>query len=310
MRRRGWAAVLVLVCALAWFAAPRAEAQSSPTLSISPNCGPAGTRNNISYVGSGFFPDSNVNISYDGSLFDTKVPNSAGNFSGSFFAPASSDGNHVVGADQPRRGVSATAAFKVPCPPPKTTTTTTTTAPPTTAPPPSAPRNTTTTTKPSTTTTTTTTTTVPGETTTIPEETTTVVTTPSGQVIAMTLDAPAIPPGSDDAAKGTGCAPNTMVVFTIDGKPAGTTTSNANGEFRSPLDVKDLAVGRYRVKATCDVVLIANLDVVQSSQLAPATGTLAVLIFFVLIGGLILRRQLAVDLQGIGSRKADSEDQE
>ena len=43
MRRRGWAAVLMLVCAIGWFAAPRAEAQSiSGTLSLSPTHGKAG----------------------------------------------------------------------------------------------------------------------------------------------------------------------------------------------------------------------------------------------------------------------------
>jgi hypothetical protein len=146
---------------------------------------------------------------------------------------------------------------------------------------------------------------LPGETTTVPPPT-----TPTGQVIALTLDAPAIPPGSDDAAKGTGCAPNVTVTFTIDGKKVGSTTSDDAGKFSAPLDVQDLAVGRYLVTAQCDRVLTTNLDVVLSSQLAPATGTLAVLIFLLLIGGLAVRWQIAGDFRRTDAREANGENQD
>jgi hypothetical protein len=146
----------------------------------------------------------------------------------------------------------------------------------------------------------------------LPVETTTVPppTTQPAQVTALTLDAPAIPPGSDDAATGTGCAPNVPVTFTIDGKPVGTTTSDDAGQFSAPLDVQDLAVGRYLVKAQCDRLLTTDLDVVLSSQLAPATGTFAILIFFLLIGGLAVRWQVAGDFRRTGAREADGAEQD
>jgi hypothetical protein len=143
---------------------------------------------------------------------------------------------------------------------------------------------------------------LPAETPTVPPPT-----TPTGQVTALTLDAPAIPPGSDDAAQGTGCAPNAPVAFTIDGQTVGETVADKVGDFNAPLDVHDLVVGRYKVKAVCDVTMFATLDITQAAQLSPATGTLAVLLFFLLIAGLALRWQLAGDLGLRGPREADGE---
>ena len=54
-----------------------------------------------------------------------------------------------------------------------------------------------------------------------------------------------------------------------------------------------LTVGRYDVKAHCGVILVAPLDIVLANHVDPGTSTtMVIIIFFVLIGLVVFRRQL------------------
>jgi hypothetical protein len=63
--------------------------------------------------------------------------------------------------------------------------------------------------------------------------------------------------------------------------------------FRAPLAVNTLAVGRYDVKAHCGAILVAPLDIVLANQVDPGTATtMVIIVFFVLMGLFVFRRQL------------------
>ena len=72
----------------------------------------------------------------------------------------------------------------------------------------------------------------------------------------------------------------------------GAATATEGGSFFAPLDVPDLAVGRHRVAARCGPVMATNLDLVLVTRVDPATTTLAVLVYFVLLALAVVRRQL------------------
>lgn len=71
----------------------------------------------------------------------------------------------------------------------------------------------------------------------------------------------------------------------------GTATADEVGRFDAPLTLPNLDVGRYHVVAKCGVTLDATLDVVRAGANVPATSALAVLIFFILVSGMLLRRR-------------------
>lgn len=70
--------------------------------------------------------------------------------------------------------------------------------------------------------------------------------------------------------------------------------ANALGRFSTPVDVGALPVGRYEVDASCGTLLSAPIDVVLASQVDPDTSTLAVIVFVLLVGIGLFRRQLRV----------------
>jgi hypothetical protein len=84
------------------------------------------------------------------------------------------------------------------------------------------------------------------------------------------------------------------VRFTLDASPAGRTTSGPDGAFDGTVAVPDLPLGRHLLHVTCaERTTSVALDLVVSSGVAAsgAGGTaVAVLVFFVLLGGALLHR--------------------
>ncbi len=101
-----------------------------------------------------------------------------------------------------------------------------------------------------------------------------------------------IDPGAAVTASGEGCTPFSPVALKVNGASAGQTTASAEGTFRSPVQTTGLAVGRYTVEADCGPVLLAALDVVLPSRVDSDTSTLAIIIFFILLGLALFRREL------------------
>ena len=80
--------------------------------------------------------------------------------------------------------------------------------------------------------------------------------------------------------------------MSINGVSVGHATADGAGHFRTPLQLNQLPVGRYQVDANCGPILVAPLDVVLASQVDQGTSTLAVIVFFILLGLALFRREL------------------
>jgi len=72
----------------------------------------------------------------------------------------------------------------------------------------------------------------------------------------------------------------------------GSATADDSGGFSAPVDVPALVPGRYDVVAGCGPVLTSPLDVVLATSVGQGGTALALLGFFVLLAGLLLRRGL------------------
>jgi len=217
-----------------------------------------------------------------------------------------------IDANQPKMAFSS---FIVEAPPPPPTTTTTTTLPPTTTttvrptttttkppPPPPPPPHTTTTAPHPTTTTTTTTTTVPPTTTT---------TAPAVRTLA--LDRLSVPPGGPIEATGEGCDPSVPVTLTVGKNVVAKTVSTKNGSFVIPLQLTSIQVGPHQVLAQCGVELTANFEVVLSSEVGQPTATVGIIVIFLLIGTVLLARQMRrsqAPLHETGPGEPDDESEE
>jgi hypothetical protein len=108
----------------------------------------------------------------------------------------------------------------------------------------------------------------------------------------LKLTALAIAPGAQVAANGKGCDARAPVALSIGSRSVGHTRASSSGAFHAPLTLGPLAVGRYTVVAHCGPILAAPLDIVLASQVSAATSTLAIIIFALLIGALVFRRQI------------------
>lgn len=153
-------------------------------------------------------------------------------------------------------------------PPPRTTTTTTTTAPVTT------------TTVPTTTATTTTT---------APPTTPPPITTADAPEGDLRLDRESVQPGDDLSAEGEGCTPGAPVVLTSGGQRVGSTTADATGGFTAGVEFTRVEPGRHTITAECGVVLTGAVDQIVTSSTGGSSGTLVVLVFFVLVGAALVR---------------------
>lgn len=176
----------------------------------------------------------------------------------------------------------------------------TVTATPTTTPPPPPPVTTTppppppVTTRPA----------KPGPTTTPPATTTPttppVTTTPGTSDVPTTsgtvpkpgelvLDRPSIKPGESLSASGQGCRPSRMVTLTSDGAEVGTAYTDSSGAFTAPVEFTRIEAGRHTVIAECGVRLTGAVDQVVTRSTGGQTGTLVILVFFVLAGVTVIR---------------------
>ena len=88
-----------------------------------------------------------------------------------------------------------------------------------------------------------------------------------------------------------GCEPGAAVALELGGRPVASSVADATGSFSAPIDVGDLAVGRYEVLARCGVVLSSGFDVVLVSRVDPGTATVVVLLLFFLLAAAAIRRQ-------------------
>jgi hypothetical protein len=116
----------------------------------------------------------------------------------------------------------------------------------------------------------------------------------TAQTANLTLSSPAIIPGGNTTASGTGCVANSPVVLSILGHTVATTTADQAGDFSAPITPPPPGVGHLTVVATCGAVqLTAFLDVVASVKAANPEGGAAVFCVFVLIGAVLLRGQFS-----------------
>jgi len=210
-------------------------------------------------------------------------------------------GGHTVVAQAACVGSTARTTFTVIIPIPPTTTTTppvvtTTTTPPVVMKPTTT---TTTTTLPPgvTTTTTTTTTTDSSSSSSAPSSSSgsssSSQTVPFGADGALTLDKDNIQPGDQLNASGSGCAPGSEVRLTSKDEKVGTAKADSSGRFNSPVEFGTVEPGRHIIQAQCDILLVGSVDVSLTSGTSGTSSTLVVLVFFILIGATMLRRQFS-----------------
>ncbi|UGT62296.1 hypothetical protein [Nocardia asteroides] len=102
---------------------------------------------------------------------------------------------------------------------------------------------------------------------------------------ALALTPSAIAPGGEVTASGHGCDPGAPVELKIGRTPVGTTVATADGSFTAKLTLSAIAVGRHDVATWCGRPLTAQLDVVLVSRVDSGASTLAILLFFLLLGG-------------------------
>jgi len=296
--KRGRLAVAMSVVAIsaALLVATQAQAQVAPFAILTPNHGPVGTVFQVSINDNGTV--FQCNSRGDTAQFIWDQPNmSFPRFTNITVPTGSFIGSHtklqvrctrVTGLTYNLQGI-----FNVEQP-----ATTTTTTRPTTTTTTTRPATTTTTTRPGQTTTSTTSTSTTSSTVADSSTTTslppTTVTIPGGK--GVRLDRPAAPPGGDANANGEGCDSGAPVNLSIDGDSVGHTVADAKGKFLASLVLPDLPVGRYTLTAKCGPTLTTDIDIVLASALGPPSGTLALLMFFLLIGFALVRRQIARDL--------------
>jgi len=103
--------------------------------------------------------------------------------------------------------------------------------------------------------------------------------------------------GGDLALDGTGCPPGARVRITIGERSVASTLADPAGDYSIVAALPDLPLGRHRIRAACgNATAQADVDVIG---LTASTGTAgpaaamtsaAVLTFFVLLGGSLVRR--------------------
>lgn len=266
--------------------AGNANAQYTSSVGLKPSSGPAGSSFTISWNG---FPTCRIiNFFWAGAALTQKVaPATSGQIPAT--VPASAKpGSYTVTATCTSQKQTASGTFVV-----TGVTTTTTPPPPATTPPVVTTRPT----RPGTTTTPPGTTTPPPSTTTTPPTTTT--TTPPGtpgtpgtptatstvpKPGELVLDRPSIQPGETLAASGRGCQPDRTVTLTSDGAEVGEARTDSSGAFTAPVEFTRIEAGRHTVVAECGVRLTGAVDQVVTRSSGGQTGTLVVLVFFVLAG--------------------------
>jgi hypothetical protein len=96
-------------------------------------------------------------------------------------------------------------------------------------------------------------------------------------------------PGDVLHASGSGCEAGNPVTMTANGEPVGSTMADSTGHFTSPVEFTRIEAGRRWVTASCGIVLTGAVDQVVTSSTGGHSGTLVVLVFFVLAGITLIR---------------------
>jgi hypothetical protein len=111
--------------------------------------------------------------------------------------------------------------------------------------------------------------------------------------VTVHLASPAVPVGTDDSVKGTGCPPGAPVTLRSGGQVVGTAYAGPDGSFTAPVVVDSEPIGDHQIEADCggrtgQVALVVALAQAES----PPLTTLLVLLFFILLALGLLRRWL------------------
>jgi hypothetical protein len=270
--------------------ANNANAQYTSSVGLKPSSGKAGSSFTISWS---FYPcGTAITFSWNGTPMWTAnatLQQTSGTVAATVPAGAQPGTYPVTGTctnARTKQPLSAGSRFTV-------TGTPTTTPPPVTTtpgtPPPVTTRPTTpgtTTTPPSTTTTPPTTTTTPPTSTTPATPTTTGTEPKPGELV---LDRPSVQAGDTLSASGKGCEPSRMVTLTSDGDEVGSAYTDNSGAFTAPVQFTRIEAGRHTVVAECGVRLTGAVDQVVTRSSGGQTGTLVILVFFVLAGVTVIR---------------------
>lgn len=271
-----------------------ANAQYTSSVGLKPSSGQAGSSFTISW---NFYPCKGpVTFSWNGTPMwsaNATLTQTSGTVAATVPSGAQPGTYPVTGTcTNARTGgpLSAGSRFSVTATP-----TTTTPPPPVTTTP--APPVTTRPTRPGTTTTPATpATTTPPATTTTPPATTPPATsgTPTTSSTApkpgeLVLDRPSIKAGEPLSASGKGCRPGRMVTLVSDGTEVGTAYTDDSGAFTAPVEFTRIEAGRHTVIAECGVRLTGAVDQVVTRSSGGQTGTLVVLVFFVLASITVIR---------------------
>ncbi|MFJ7216299.1 hypothetical protein [Amycolatopsis sp. NPDC098790] len=103
------------------------------------------------------------------------------------------------------------------------------------------------------------------------------------------LDRPSVQPGDTLSASGKGCNPARRVTLTSDGAEVGSAFTDSSGAFTAPVQFTRIEAGRHTVVAECGVRLTGSVDQVVTRSSGGQTGTLVVLVFFVLASVTVIR---------------------
>ncbi len=273
------------------------NAQQSPyqsTVGLKPSNGPAGSSFTISW---NFYPCKGpVSFTWQGGapLASADTGKVASGQVGAKVPSSATPNSYTVTGNctNARTGgpLTGTGTFRVTGTVP---TTPTTKVPPPTKPPVITPTGPGTTTTPATTTPppTTTTTTIPPPTTeTTPPATDVPSTTSTAPGLDdLVLDRPSVQPGDELSATGKGCEPGRSVTLTSNGDRVGSAYADGTGAFTAAVEFTRIEAGKHTVVADCGVRLTGAVEQVVTSSSGGHSGTLVVLVFFVLAGITVLR---------------------
>ncbi len=140
--------------------------------------------------------------------------------------------------------------------------------------------------------------------------TTTPTTTPTPTPTTTTPpENPVLFTGGGGTLSGTNCPPGSVVRFSVNGLPAGTSTAAADGTFTGDVQLQESLAGRFPVVVTCGdrtQTTTVDLAISTSAAVSAAFGAAAgvVLLFFILLGTLLYGRFSEV---GRNTPRPDSE---
>ncbi|GAB3735415.1 hypothetical protein GCM10027598_61560 [Amycolatopsis oliviviridis] len=96
-------------------------------------------------------------------------------------------------------------------------------------------------------------------------------------------------PGEKLSATGKGCVPGEPVNLTSNGDNVGHAYADGTGAFTTAVEFTRIEAGRHTVVADCGVRLTGDVEQVVTSSSGGHSGTLVVLVFFVLAGITVIR---------------------